>query len=78
MCKNASHLQHTTNISLELGHSVRYRDVFFQNPRKVPLDNEATHDWEFYLKDRENERMHYVEKVVIKLHDTFHHPRRGT
>ena len=29
------------------------------------------------VRDRDADRMSYVEKVVVVLHDTFPNPRRG-
>ena len=39
---------------------------------------EATHDWEFRIKDsKEGDMRQYIEKIVIKLHETFAEPVKG-
>ena len=40
--------------------------------------SEPTHEWEFKIKDANNGDMrHYIEKIVINLHETFAEPVQG-
>ena len=41
--------------------------------------SEPTHEWEFKIKDANSGDMrHYIEKIVINLHETFAEPVQGT
>lgn len=64
-------------IDFELSHYCRVKDHIWNSPDYRPLEGEATHQWEFFIRDRESEKMSYIEKVVVILHDTFPEPRRG-
>ena len=39
---------------------------------------EATHDWEFFIRDKNKGDMKlYTEKIIVNLHETFKNPTRG-
>ena len=65
-------------VMLELGHESRVKSHIYDDPSyKLERENEPTHDWEFWIKDREGGDMSkYVEKLVINLHETFKNPKR--
>ena len=44
----------------------------------MPLQEEATHDWEFFVKDvNKGDMKLYTEKIHVILHETFKNPKRG-
>jgi len=61
---------------LEMGHTSKVKDHVWNTPGYRPQEGEATHSWEFFLRDRDADKMSYVDKVVVYLHDTFPQPRR--
>ncbi len=66
--------QFTTTLKMELGHYCTLKEHIREGYRVK--DREATHDWEFFVRDKENDRMAYVEKMVVHLHETFPNPTR--
>ncbi len=67
----------STDIMVEMSHTCRIKEHIWNTPGYRPRDGEATHQWELQIRDRDADRMAYVEKVVVQLHDTFPNPRRG-
>lgn len=61
---------------MELSHTCRVKDHVWNTPGYEPQDGEPTHSWQFQVRDRDADRMGYVDKVVVVLHDTFPEPRR--
>ena len=42
------------------------------------FQNDATYDWEFYIKEKnKGDLKQYVERINIELHETFENPKRG-
>ncbi len=62
---------------MELSHKSRVKEHIWHTPGYLPLEGEATHEWEFLIRDREADRMSYIDRVVVVLHDTFPEPRRS-
>ena len=60
-------------VKIELGHKATLR-----KKGSVNVDG-CTHDWTVFVRGPEGSNiMHFVEKVVFHLHDTFPKPKRGT
>lgn len=66
-------------VTLEMGHSSSVKEHIWKNPSYRPAGpEEATHDWEFWIRDARGADMgKYVEKLIVQLHSTFRKPTRG-
>ena len=60
-----------------MGHKTEVKPHIWDNPSHVVIDQEATHDWEFWVKAKIGDLSKYVDKVVFNLHETFPKPKRG-
>ena len=60
----------SVQVKIELGHLASKRDN--------PSPEGYTHNWTVYVRGPDNSNIsHFVEKVVFKLHQSFHKPKRG-
>lgn len=66
-------------MCLELGHVCNVKDHIWGNPSYSTKEfNEATHDWEFFIRDsNKGDMTQYIDKIVVNLHETFKNPKRG-
>ena len=65
-------------LNLELSHWCSVKEHIWNSDYRPVNSGEPTHDWEFKIKDGANGDMrHYIEKIVIKLHETFAEPVKG-
>ena len=70
--------QQTVAVNLDLSHWCSVKSHIRDSGFQPVNEGEATHDWEFRIKDSNNGDMrHYIEKIVIKLHETFAEPVKG-
>ena len=62
-------------MNLEFSHLCSVKDHIWDTDYRPVSSTEATYDWEFRVKDvNGGEMKHYIEKVVINLHETFPEP----
>ena len=62
-------------LNLELSHWCSVKEHIWNSDYRPVNSGEPTHDWEFKIKAGANGDMrHYIEKIVIRLHETFAEP----
>merc|ERR1711962_543099 len=62
-------------LNLELSHWCSVKDHIWNSDYRPVTSGEPTHDWEFKIQDGAKADMrHYIEKIVIKLHESFAEP----
>ena len=72
------HFQQKVDLNLEFSHLCSVKDHIWDTDYRPVSSTEATYDWEFRVKDvNGGEMKHYIEKVIINLHETFPEPIRG-
>jgi len=65
----------SVNLNLELSHWCKVKDDMWNTEKQPISGSEPTHEWEFKIKDANSGDMrHYIEKIVINLHETFAEP----
>lgn len=66
-------------VCLELGHICNVKEHIWTNPGYTTKSfDEATHDWEFFIRDvHKGDMKQYTDKIIVNLHETFKNPRRG-
>ena len=70
--------QQSVVLNLELSHWCSVKDHIWNSDYRPVTSGEPTHDWEFKIQDGAKADMrHYIEKIVIKLHETFAEPVKG-
>ena len=70
--------QQRVELNLDLSHWCSVKENIWNTGYKPVNQGEATHDWEFRIKDsKEGDMRQYIEKIVIKLHETFAEPVKG-
>lgn len=66
------------DLHLLLSHWCSVKDHIWNTDYRPVTPSEPTHDWEFRITDAKNGDMrHYIEKIVINLHETFAEPVKG-
>ena len=69
------HFQQKVDLNLEFSHLCSVKDHIWDTDYRPVSSTEATYDWEFRVKDvNGGEMKHYIEKVIINLHETFPEP----
>ena len=63
---------------LHTSHSCSVKDHLWNTEYRPVTSTEPTHDWEFKIEDAAKADMrHYIDKIVINLHNTFPNPVRS-
>ena len=71
-------LQQQVNLNLATSHSCSVKEHIWNTDYRPVTSTEPTHDWEFKIEDPNRQDMrHYIDKIVINLHNTFPNPVRS-
>merc|ERR1712062_415869 len=64
-------------LNLATSHSCSVKEHIWNTDYRPVTATEPTHDWEFKIEDPNRQDMrHYIDKIVINLHNTFPNPVR--